>query len=246
MKKKRSKIRGWWKDFIVNVKCYGFFHALLKELPFYYHLFNFYWAILHRTTHRYNIVKLGEPNYYDVTMRLLYAPFAILKGYVEGYEYRVWDYDKDKVVDTHKGIKALEYKIEDIYKSWDEDKTTGWSERELENRYDYQEEIDALRESIRLYIWWTETFPTIEDNNPWHLKFNEMYPKEYPSNGQRMVKCLEDGTELIFYNDDNVPQELKDMRSKVIKESMAYEVRIEEEITNNLISLMKIRNKLYD
>lgn len=242
---KKSKLRGWWKEFKMNVSCYGIFKALLKETPWYYTIINFYYAILYRTTHRYNIVKLGKPMYYEVPIRLLYAPFVVLKEYVEEFEYLLWD-NNDKVRDRYKGIKAIEEKINAYYKGWDEDKTTGWETRELDNRYDYQEEINALKEAIRLYIWWTETFPTFEDNSPWSLNFDKMYPKGVPSFGERFVKCLEDGTELIYFNHDNLPKEVKDFHSQVMKDTMAYEVRIEEEITNNLISLMKIRNKLYD
>ncbi len=237
-------IKGWWKDFKLNVKCYGIFHALLKELPCYYSLNSFYWAVRHRTTDRYNIVKLGEPGYYEPHIKLLYALFAVLKDYVENFSFRVWNGDKVRM--EYKGIKAIEERINDVYTSWEEDKKTGWEDRESQNRYYYQSEIDALKEAIRLYIWWTETFPTIDDRNPFYVKFDEMYPKEYPNAGQRLLKNLEDGTSLTVFSDEGIPKELKELRIKITKESMAYETRMEEEITNNLISLMKIRNKLYD
>ena len=238
-------IKGWWKDFKLNVKCYGIFHALLKELPCYYSLYNFYWAIRHRTINRYNIVKLGEPGYYEPHIKLLYAPFAVLKDYIENFTFRDWRRGEENHPE-YKGIKAIEEKINNVYTSWEEDKTTGWGDRESENRYYYQAEIDALKEAIRLYIWWTETFPTIDDRNPYHVHFDEMYPTDYPSWGQRLIKNLENEEGHIVLSDENIPVELKELRNKYFKESMAYETSSEEEITNNLISLMKIRNKLYD
>lgn len=242
--KLKKKLRGWWKDFKVNVECYGFLHALLKELPCYYSVHNFYWAIRHRTINRYNIIKLGAPNYYETDVKLLYAPFVILKDYVENFSHRDWDDTKTR--NEYKGIKAIEEKINDLYKSWELDKTTGWEDRESENRYHYQSQIDALREAMRLYIWWTETFPFIEDNNPWHLNFDKMYNTEHPSMGQRFEKTLEDGTEYVYYTDGDVPEELKELRNKYIRESMDYDIRMAEETTNNLISLMKIRNFLFN
>jgi hypothetical protein len=236
--------RGRWGDFKTNVSCYGFFHALLKELPCYYSLYNFYWAIRHRTTDRYHVVKLGEPNYYETYIKLLYAPFAILKDYIEGFTYNQWDEKNGRYYGELKGLKAFEHKIQSIYSSWEEDNKTGWKERELNNRYDYQKQINDLREAKRLYIWWTETFPTIEDRNPFHIHFDEMYPKEHPGFLDRILK--EDSNGSIIISDDNIPKELQDLRSKYSKESMEYEIRMEEEITNNLISLMKIRNSLYD
>lgn len=51
-------------------------HLLIRDL---------WWGVLHRTTKRFNIVKLNRlsPDYYDVDLRMLHANFQLLQDFVE-------------------------------------------------------------------------------------------------------------------------------------------------------------------
>lgn len=236
----KEKINRLWIDYMFNANIYGYIHALLKEFPFYRFLNKIYWFFCHRTINVYHKITIGKPGYYETDVRILYACFIILKEYIDGYV----DFEDNRL----KGTKAIEKKIERLYDSWEEDRKTGWSKRKKTNRYDYQETIEQLNEAIRLYDWWVNIFPTYDDNNPYYLHFNEMYPDEYPNMSRKILTENNSNAPYIgsFLDDSDVPKKIKTLRKKYLKESMEYEIKIMKDTTDNLIALMKIRHSLWD
>jgi hypothetical protein len=68
---KHKRLSEWLYDFKTHTRLGRF-------------LRNVKWAILHRITHRYNIVHTRlKPGYYDNDIRMLYANFNLLVEYVE-------------------------------------------------------------------------------------------------------------------------------------------------------------------
>lgn len=233
----KTKKRRWWKENKIEIKVYGWFHFAIRQLPLYDTVKSMVWWVRHRTTNVYHKVNTKLPaGWFDNDIRMLYVCFALLEDYV----------------DEIGGLKGLEEKIEDKYECWDEDIKTGWYVRALDNRFDYQEDIDAYKELRRLYIWWTCTYPEYDDRNPYYENFDKMFPS---GNTDIFEDMFSDRTEPVLDKDGDVcayrliqrvvPEPLKSFRTKTMDDSMKYELDCLEETERNLHSLIKVRKRMW-
>lgn len=74
-----------------------------------------WWWMLHRTTHRFNRVKIKslKPGYYDIDYRMLHACFQLLVDYVENerpFEIIDWDHDDES--------RQIAQEIKELYYWW--------------------------------------------------------------------------------------------------------------------------------
>lgn len=225
LKAKKVEFRRWRKDFKESVKWYGFFGAIFEQLPYHYKIQNFIWAIKHRTTHKFHIIKTGlKPGYYEIETLMVYGLFALLVRFVEK---------------EYEGISGVEERIKDLEK-WRDD-----PEELTIGEYDYDGEISQYKEVIRLYKWWKEVYPKYDENNPWDKYYDE-HPKDFNITDRFVVHDVDEDGDPKTYTllDHDTPEEKEAIR-KVVEESVKYEKDIQEETTNNMISLIKIRNRLW-
>lgn len=122
----KSYIRRWWKCFKENKRFMGLRYAIRTELLNIWgvrKLNRLWWAILHRTTKKFHVVKLDlKPGYYDVDTRLVHANFCLLAHYVEKehpFETVVWD-DTDEHKQAAKEIKELYTWWKEVYPKYDD------------------------------------------------------------------------------------------------------------------------------
>jgi hypothetical protein len=225
LKIKKIEFRRWRKLIKENMRWHGFFGSLFRELPFHQNIQDFIWYIKHRTTHQYHNIKTGlKPGYYEIETMMEYGLFALLRRFVEK------EYD---------GIKGIEKRIADLEE---------WKKTPEDNigAYDYDSEIEQYKEVIRLYKWWTEVYPKYEDNNPW-TKYYETH--ECPPRNLRdsfiVADVDKDGDPLTYQMIDNDPPEVQKFKKDLLETSRHYEVEAIEETTFNMISLIKLRQRLW-
>ena len=186
-----------------------------------------------RTYDRYNVVDTGlPPNYYDISTMMLHANFNMLRNYIEvdkGLDY-FWAH-KDKYTQLpwyHQYVifqrlfkpryPALGIK----YLEWES--TLDSPELDEYSRSDKQ--AVTARELLYLYNWWVNERPTRKlMDNP-----------SYDDQGFDMGPCDEDfdksAEDYIRYKEISA---LNDQQEK----------SWEDEDTNNLIRLIKIRKSLW-
>jgi len=98
----RTQFRRWRKSFFSQIKWYGIFGAIWKEidnLPGFRHANQFYWWIKY-TIKPYNVVKIKTltHSWHDRDEVILHANFQILVDFIEKekpFEVTVWDENQD-------------------------------------------------------------------------------------------------------------------------------------------------------
>jgi hypothetical protein len=123
------------------------------------------------------------------------------------------------------GIKSIEDRIEYLKNS---------AIKEIEENPDhgkqiaehFEDEIIVLYEVMRLYLWWKEIFPNYEKNDPWMKDENDHLVKSYVENF-KLGKNNSEGLESFF------------------SECEKFDENKKQEITNNLLSLVKIRESMW-
>lgn len=233
------RLRRWWKSYLDQSRWDGFFKPLIEDfLPGYRRLNKWYWAIRHRTINVFHKIDTGlEPGYYDIDSLMVHGMFSLLVRYIE---------------DEKGGVDKCLKEIENLNNNWGE----GYDDIPEEHR---QGHIDAaksqahnLQEALRIYRWWKEEYPKFEDydNNPWSQHCDKKREAGGMSALDRMMNhtpCAFDSdgdpTMYTLHNDDETPEEAAASRV-ALDTSHAYENRWEEETTEALIDLIKLRKTL--
>ena len=231
------RIRRWWKSYIDRTRYDGFIIPFLEDfLPFYYKLNRLYWSIRHRTINVYHKIDTGlKPEYYDIDTLIVHGMFSLLCRYVER--------------EQHGEAKMLEF-ISDLESNWG----TNFEDAPEEHRADYitanQRQADEMKEALRLWRWWKNVYPKYEDydNSPW-----SQYCDKRREDGKdlgffgHLTPCRfdKDGDPTSFELHDNETPEEREESRKALDASREYEIKCEQEITDNLIALIKIRQTLW-
>ena len=105
-----KEIRIWWKDIREDIKWYGIFTGLRKNLPGNRYFDKAYYWIRYRTWARYHIIDTKlPPGYHDKDQLMIYGCFSLLVDYVEKekcFEVIEWESDPGHSADA-KEIRSL-------------------------------------------------------------------------------------------------------------------------------------------
>ena len=218
-----QKIRKWFrllkKDFKQDVKWYGVGKAIWRLNPFHYSWDHKIWWVRHRTINRYHVIKTGlEPNYYDIDTLMVHGLFSLLCRFVE---------------DEHEGISGIDKRIEELKKGDELDKDIPEGQR-----YNYEKDIAELEQVKRLYKWWKEEYPKFDDNDP----MNNLSHRDFKT---KPIKFDADGDPELYELIDERSPELREAEHKIIDESHKYRTEKINETTNNMIELIKLRERLW-
>ena len=114
-----------------------------------------------------------------------------------------------------------------------------------EERYDHESHIDSLNEVFCLYHWWKNVYPLIEENDPWEKHYKEK-PETF-SLTDRIQPCEfdADGDPIMYKLVNNDSPEQQIANRKVLDESVKYNKEVQETVTENLIKLIKLRERLW-
>ena len=233
----RTRIRRWWKSYKFEIIWKGPIIPFLEDfMPGYYKLNRLYWAIRHRTTDIYHKVdsKL-PPDYYDIEVLMLHTSFALLERYVE---------------DEMGGVAKCEKNIADLTTNWGEPPQFDDPEfiaGDLEAR---TRQADGVREALRLYKWWKEVYPKIEEGDPYHAYFEREFKKGDAIHDMigrsKPIEFDKDGDPTLYelVQKKRTPEEEAE-HSKVVKDSMQYDIDKSKEVDDHLIALVKLRRSLW-
>ena len=233
----RVRLRRWWKNYKDEIRWNGYITPLLEDfMPGYYRLYRLYWAIRHRTTDVYHKVDTKlPPEYYDVEILMLHSCFALLERYVE---------------DEMGGVAKCEKNIADLESNWGQPPQFDDPEfvaGDLKGRTD---QAAGVREALRLYKWWKEDYPKIDENNPHSKWFDKEYKKGEKGfdffGRSKPIKFDEDGDPTLYelVPKERTPEEEAE-HTQVTKDSMQYEIDKMKEVDDNFIALIKLRRSLW-
>jgi hypothetical protein len=231
----KVKIRRAWKSYKSEAEWYGYIRPILKDiLPFglYHRIGHMYWAVRHRTIDVYHKVDTKlPPGYYDIDTLMIHSCFSLLVRFIE---------------EEYHGVTSIMEHVTELYKSSKEEaEQFPDSKKDVLDMYDRQ--ITSLIQAVDLYKWWKEIYPKYEDSDPWMRADREDTIGKSASIEDRFVPCAfdEDGDPTLYeMRDDRTPDETKKMR-KLLDESHAYQERINKEIEDNFVKLVKLRTHLW-
>ena len=174
--------------------------------------------VKYRTTKRYHIIKTGmKPGYSDVSEKMLYVNFNMLKDFIEVEKAHMWNWSGEQPDMEQPGVSHLIWEIG----------------LDADNSFKNQQSANAL-EQYELYDWWTNQRPYRQDDavEEW-----EAYHK--------VKKEIYDDDANNFFRDDLDTEELKVLRKTWLDKSNTIEKHNLEEDESMLIRLIKIRGSLW-
>jgi hypothetical protein len=186
----------------------------------------------------YHKVDTGlEPGYYDIDSLMVYSMFSFVVRYIES----------EKGGET----KCLE-EIEHLENNWGE----GYDNIPEEHRQGHidaaKRQADNLREALRIWHWWKEVYPKYEDydNNPWSKHCDEQRKNGQKNTIDRMMNhtpCAfdEDGDPTMYVLDNSESPEEAVTTRAALDAAHEYEKKCEDETTENMIALIKLRKSLW-
>ena len=237
----KVRLRRWWKAYREEIRWKGYIMPLIEDfLPGYYKLNKLYWAFRHRFIDIYHKIDTGlSPEYYDIDTLMVYGMFSFIVRYIE---------------DEKGGAEECLIEITNLENNWGE----GWDDiTPEEHRQEHinasKNQADNLREALRIYYWWKNVYPKYEnyDNNPWHQYCEKKDKSGSGSVMDRMfntVPCSfdKDGDPTLFeLRHDNETSEDAIASRAALDAAHEYEKKCEDDITENLIALIKIRKNLW-
>ena len=231
------RVRRWWKNAKASAKWHGWPKTLADDfIPSFPRINRLYWAIRHRTTDRYHIVKTDlPPEYYDIEILMLHSMFSLLCRYVE---------------DEMHGVARCEKNIHDLETNWGQPPEINTPEFIEGDRLARQSQADNVKEALRLYKWWKEVYPLYEDNDPW-TGIEAMKKKDHTNEFNWLESTPhsfdEDGdpTSFTLEMDRGLTPEQVEERHNLMDESRKYEKKNTAEIEANMIALVKLRQSLW-
>ena len=229
------RIRRWWKCYVDRAIWHGYTIPLLEDfLPYYNKFKHWYWAIRHRTIDVYHKIDTGlPPEYYDIDTLMVHGMFSLLCRYVEE--------------EQHGEARMLKF-IGELETNWGTNFEDIPEERRADHIAAQKRQADEMKEALRLWHWWKDVYPKLDDydNNPWSQYCDKQGDR--PDIFKRSTPCAfdKDGDPTLFELNqrDETPEEQVASR-KALDDSLAYEVKCEQEITDNLIALIKLRKTLW-
>jgi len=234
------RLRRWWKSYRDQSRWDGYIKPLLEDfLPGFYRLKKWYWAFRHRFIDVYHKIDTGlQPEYYDIDTLMVYGMFSFIVRYIE---------------DEKGGVDKCLEEITNLENNWDE----GWESIPEEHREGHIEasknQADNLREALRIYHWWKNDYPKYEDygNNPWSQHCDKKDKSSDKGIMDRMFNSTpcafdKDGDPTLFElrHDNETPEDAEASRT-ALDASHEYEKKCEDDITENLIALIKLRKNLW-
>jgi hypothetical protein len=233
----KIRLRRWWKSAKENARWKGWILVLAENfIPGYQRLNRLYWMFRHRFINIYHKIDTGlKPDYYDIDSLIVHGMFSLLCRYIER--------EKD-------GVKECLDEISHLENNWGE----GYNDIPEESRQGHidaaKDQADNLRETLRLYHWWKEVYPKYQDysNNPWSKYCETQKGNGTLDNMLNHKPCAfdKDGDPTMYelnFNRES-PEEAVASR-KALDASHEYEKKCDDEITENLIALIKLRNSLW-
>lgn len=235
----KTRFRRWWKSYKFEMRWKGPILPIIEDfLPGYNKLNKLYWAIRHRTTDVYHKVDTKlSPDYYDIEILMLHSSFTLLERYVE---------------DEMGGVTKCEQNIHDLETNWGEPPQFDDPEfvkGDLEAR---TRQANEVKEALRLYKWWKEVYPKIDEGDP----FSAYWEKEHAKNKENALDSFIHRSKPIEFDKDGDPTlfELVDRErtpeeeaehTKVVHDSMQYTLDKQKEVDDHLVDLVRLRRSLW-
>ncbi len=187
------------------------------------------WKVLHRTTHRYNVVKLPslKPNYYEIDTRMLHACFDLLVEYVEiGLASRNFEWYEDRIP------KNLPKFLKRFWKRRSLCAEAGlshldWEINDPDVRLTSPQQSETAEAVKRLYLWWKverpERIKPFSDDMIWegiperkYKRVSSILSQKIPKGEEGDARRRREALDIAGFTDDFYSQQDQAMLERLI------------------------------